>query len=184
MARLREEYNNRIRQEVMTEAGYSNVMEVPTLSKIVINVGAGAAVNEAEALEDIVNIVTTISGQKPIVNKARKAVSAFKIREGMEIGVSVTLRGDRMWEFFDKLVNVVLPRVKDFRGLDVSAFDGSGNYSIGIEDHTVFPEIDANNIKRVRSLQITIVTTAKDNKEGKLLLDKFGFPFKKDVNRG
>lgn len=184
MARLREEYNNRIRQEVMTEAGYSNVMEVPTLNKIVINVGAGAAVNEAEALEDIVNIVTTISGQKPIVNKARKAVSAFKIREGMEIGVSVTLRGDRMWEFFDKLVNVVLPRVKDFRGLDVSAFDGSGNYSIGIEDHTVFPEIDANNIKRVRSLQITIVTTAKDNKEGKLLLDKFGFPFKKDVNRG
>ncbi len=184
MARLREEYNNRIRQEVMTEAGYSNVMEVPTLSKIVINVGAGAAVNEAEALDDIVNIVTTISGQKPIVNKARKAVSAFKIREGMEIGVSVTLRGDRMWEFFDKLVNVVLPRVKDFRGLDVSAFDGSGNYSIGIEDHTVFPEIDANNIKRVRSLQITIVTTAKDNKEGKLLLDKFGFPFKKDVNRG
>lgn len=184
MARLREEYNNRIRQEVMTEAGYSNVMEVPTLNKIVINVGAGAAVNEAEALEDIVNIVTTISGQKPIVNKARKAVSAFKIREGMEIGVSVTLRGDRMWEFFDKLVNVVLPRVKDFRGLDVSAFDGSGNYSIGIEDHTVFPEIDANNIRRVRSLQITIVTTAKDNKEGKLLLDKFGFPFKKDVNRG
>lgn len=184
MARLREEYNNRIRQEIMTETGYINTMEVPTISKIVINVGAGAVVKESEALEDIVDIVTKISGQKPVINKARKAVSAFKIREGMEIGVSVTLRGDMMWEFFDKLVNVVFPRVKDFRGLDPKAFDGAGNYSIGIEDHTVFPEIDANNIRRVRSLEVTIVTTAKNNKEGKLLLDKFGFPFKKDVNRG
>ncbi len=183
MARLREEYNNRIRKEMMEEFGYTNIMEVPTLKKIIVNVGAGAAVREAEALEDIVGIVTQITGQKPVINKARKAVSAFKIREGMEIGVSVILRGDRMWEFFDKLVNVVFPRVKDFRGLDPKAFDGSGNYSVGIEDHTVFPEIDANNIRKVRSLQVTIVTTAKDDKGGKLLLDKFGFPFKKDVNR-
>lgn len=183
MARLREEYNNRIRGEMMKEFGYSNIMEVPTLKKIVVNVGAGAAVKEAEALEDIVGIVTQITGQKPVVNKARKAVAAFKIREGMDIGVSVILRGDRMWEFFDKLVNVVFPRVKDFRGLDLKAFDGAGNYSIGIEDHTVFPEIDANNIRRVRSLQVVIVTTANDDKGGKLLLDKFGFPFKKDVNR-
>ncbi len=183
MARLRDEYNNRIREEIIKEMGYTNIMQVPTLSKIVVNVGAGVVIKEAEALEDIVQIVAQITGQKPVVNKARKAVSAFKIREGMDIGVSVILRGDRMWEFFDKLVNIVFPRVKDFRGLDISAFDGSGNYSIGIDDHTVFPEIDANNIRRVRSLQITIVTTAKDDKEGKLFLDKFGFPFKKDVNR-
>ncbi len=184
MARLREEYNKKIRKELTKELEHSNLMESPTLSKIVINVGAGAALKEAEALEDIVDIVTKISGQKPIINKARKAVSSFKVREGMEIGVSVTLRGNRMWEFFDKLVNIVLPRTKDFRGLDVLAFDGAGNYSIGIEDHTVFPEIDANNIRRVRSLQVTIVTTAKDDKSGKAFLDKFGFPFKKDVNRG
>ncbi|MGI6423223.1 MAG: 50S ribosomal protein L5 [Candidatus Dojkabacteria bacterium] len=183
MARLRDEYNNRIRNELMKEQGYTNVMEVPTLKKIVVNVGAGAAIKEAEALEDIVGIVTQITGQKPVVNRAKKAVSAFKIREGMEIGVSVILRGERMWEFFDKLVNVVFPRVKDFRGLDPEAFDGAGNYSVGIEDHTVFPEIDANNIRRVRSLQVVIVTTAKSDKEAKLFLDKFGFPFKRDVNR-
>lgn len=183
MARLREQYNKKVRKDLAKELGYSNLMEAPTLSKIVINVGAGAALTEAEAMEDIIDIVTKISGQKPVVNKARKAVSAFKVREGMEIGVSVTLRGNRMWEFFDKLVNVVFPRTKDFRGLEVSSFDGAGNYSIGIEDHTVFPEIDANNIRKVRSLQVTIVTSAKDDKGGKAFLDKFGFPFKKDVNR-
>lgn len=184
MARLRDEYNKTIRGDIMKEFGFSNMMEVPTLSKIVVNVGAGDAIREADALEDIIDIVTSITGQKPLVNKAKKAVSSFKVREGMDIGVSVTLRGDRMWEFFDKLVNVVFPRTKDFRGLDVNSFDGSGNYSIGIEDHTVFPEIDANNIRKIRSLQVTIVTTAKDDKAGKILLDKFGFPFKKDVNRG
>lgn len=183
MARLRDEYNKSIRKDLMKELGYSNVMEAPTLKKIVINVGAGAALTEADAMEDIVDIVTKISGQKPVVNKARKAVSAFKVREGMEIGVSVTLRGNRMWEFFDKLVNIVLPRTKDFRGLNVTAFDGSGNYSVGIEDHTVFPEIDANNIRKIRSLEVTIVISAKDDKSGKAFLDKFGFPFKKDVNR-
>lgn len=184
MARLREEYNKKIKKELLKELGYSNIMEVPTLKKIVINVGAGAVLNEADALEDIIDMVTLISGQKPIVNKAKKAVSAFKVREGMDIGVSVTLRGDRMWEFFDKLVNIVFPRTKDFRGLKVSAFDGAGNYSIGIEDHTVFPEIDANNIKKIRSLEVTLVTSAKDDKSGKAFLDKFDFPFKKDVNRG
>ena len=129
------------------------------------------------------NILTQITGQKPIVNKARKAVSAFKIRKGLEIGTSVTLRGDRMWHFFDKLVNITLPRTKDFRGLSPKSFDGSGNYSLGIEDHTVFVEIDSNNVTKIRSLEVTIVTTAKTDKEGKLLLDKFGFPFKKDVNK-
>jgi len=184
MARLREEYNKTLKKELAKELGYSNIMEVPTLKKIVINVGAGASISEPEALEEIVGLVTKISGQKPVVNKARKAVSAFKVREGMEIGVSTILRGNRMWEFFDKLVNIVFPRIKDFRGLNVSAFDGSGNYSIGLEDHTVFPEIDANNIRKIRSLEVTIVTTAKDDKSGKVFLDKFGFPFKKDVNRG
>ena len=133
--------------------------------------------------DEIVNILTQITGQKPIINKARKAVSAFKIRKGLEIGTSVTLRGDRMWHFFDKLVNITLPRTKDFRGLSPKSFDGSGNYSLGIEDHTVFVEIDSNNVTKIRSLEVTIVTTAKTDKEGKLLLDKFGFPFKKDVNK-
>ena len=184
MTRLQEEYNKRIKQELLTEGGFGNVMAVPTLKKIVLNIGAGEAVKDSSALEDMVEILTKISGQKPVVNKARKAISAFKIREGMEIGVSVTLRGDRMWEFFDKLVNIVFPRTKDFRGLNDSAFDGSGNYSIGIEDHTVFPEIDPNNTSKIRSLEITIVTSAKDDESGKMLLDKFGFPFKKDVNKG
>ena len=182
MVRLKEEYNKTIRKELLQEGKFGNMMAVPTLEKIVINVGAGDAIKDSNALNDIVEIITKISGQKPVVNKARKAVSAFKIRQGMEIGVSVTLRGERMWEFFDKLVNIVFPRVKDFRGLDVKSFDGSGNYSIGIDDHTVFPEIDPNNTNKVRSLEITIVTTAKDDKSGKMFLDKFGFPFKKNVN--
>ena len=127
--------------------------------------------------------MTKISGQKPVVNKAKKAVSAFKIREGMEIGVSVTLRGKRMWEFFDKLVNIVLPRTKDFRGLSPKSFDGRGNYSLGIEDHVVFIEIDPNNVTKIRSLEVTIVTTAKNDKDARIFLDKFGFPFRKDVNK-
>lgn len=183
MVRLLEEYNKTVKNEIMKEKGYENPMQVPTLKKIVVNVGAGDAVSNSSALEEIIGILTLITGQKPIVNKAKKAISAFKIRQGLEIGVSVTLRGDRMWEFFDKLVNVVLPRTKDFRGLNPDSFDGAGNYSIGIEDHTVFIEIDPNNVTKVRSLQVTIVTSAKTDEEAKLLLDKFGFPFRKDVNR-
>lgn len=182
MTRLKDEYNKRIRKELVKELGYSNIFEVPTLKKIVINVGAGDAINESDAIEDISGILMQISGQKPVVNKARKAVSSFKLRAGMEIGVSVTLRGDRMWEFFDKLVNIVFPRTKDFRGINSKSLDGSGNISIGIDDHTVFPEIDANNIKKIRSLEVTIVTTAKDDKSSKAFLDKFDFPFIKDVN--
>lgn len=183
MARLREEYNKKIKAEMMKEKEYKNPMQIPTLKKITINVGAGESVSNSSALSEIVEMLTLISGQKPVVNKAKKAISAFKIRKGMEVGVSVTLRGDRMWEFFDKLVNVVLPRTKDFRGLNPESFDGAGNYSIGIEDHTVFIEIDPNNVTKVRSLQVTLVTTARSNEEGKLFLDKFGFPFSKDVNR-
>lgn len=183
MSRLQEEYNKTIKKELIKGQGYSNAMEVPTLKKIVVNVGAGEAVENKQALEEIVEILTKITGQKPIVNKAKKAVSAFKIREGMDIGVSVTLRGGRMWEFFDKLVNIVLPRTRDFRGVSPKSFDGAGNYSLGIEDHTVFVEIDPNNVTKIRSLEVTIVTTARNNKDGKALLDKFGFPFTKNVNR-
>ena len=183
MNRLQEEYNKTISKELMKEQGYNNVMQVPTLKKVVVNVGAGEAVDNKTALEEIVEILTRITGQKPVVNKAKKAVSAFKIREGMEIGVSVTLRGERMWQFFDKLVNIVLPRTKDFRGLNPKSFDGAGNYSLGVEDHTAFVEIDPNNVSKIRSLEVTIVTTARNDKDGKAFLDKFGFPFTKNVNR-
>jgi large subunit ribosomal protein L5 len=183
MPRLKEEYNKKVKDEIMKELGYKNPMQAPTLKKIVVNVGAGEAITNSSALEEIVEMLTVITGQKPIVNKAKKAISAFKVRKGQEVGVSVTLRGDRMWEFFDKLINIVFPRTKDFRGLDPKSFDGAGNYSIGIEDHTVFVEIDANQVSKIRSLQVTIVTTAENDKEGKILLDKFGFPFTKDVNR-
>ncbi len=183
MNRLQEEYNKTVSKELMKEQSYSNVMQVPTLKKIVVNVGAGEAVDNKAALDEIVEILTRITGQKPVVNKAKQAVSAFKIRQGMEIGVSVTLRGERMWQFFDKLVNIVLPRTKDFRGLSPRSFDGAGNYSLGIEDHTVFIEIDPNNVSKIRSLEVTIVTSAMNDKDGKALLDKFGFPFTKNVNR-
>jgi large subunit ribosomal protein L5 len=183
MARLKEEYNKKIKKELMKDKGYDNPMGVPTLEKIVVNVGAGEATTDSSALDDIVEILTLITGQKPIVNKAKKAISAFKVRKGMDVGVSVTLRGDRMWEFFDKLVNVAFPRTKDFRGLSPDSFDGAGNYSVGIEDHTVFVEIDPNRVAKIRSLQVTIVTTAETDEEAKELLDKFGFPFRKDVNR-
>ena len=183
MSRLREEYKNKIMKELLKEEGFSNVMAVPTLKKIVLNVGVSEATTNSEVIEEMVGILTQISGQKPIVTKAKKAISSFKVREGMDLGVAVTLRGERMWDFFDKLVNVVFPRTKDFRGLSVTSFDGAGNYSIGIEDHTVFPEIDANNVRKIRSLQVTIVTTAKEDKSAKMFLDKFGFPFREDVNK-
>jgi large subunit ribosomal protein L5 len=183
MVRLKEEYNKKIKKEIMKEKGYDNLMAVPTLKKIVVNVGAGESVTNSSALEEIVEILTLITGQKPIINKAKKAISAFKIRKGMDVGVSVTLRGDRMWVFFDKLVNIAFPRTKDFRGLNPDSFDGAGNYSVGIEDHTVFVEIDPNRVAKIRSLQVTIVTTAETDEEAKILLDKFGFPFRKDVNR-
>ncbi len=156
MNRLQEEYNKTISKELMKEQNYTNVMQVPTLKKIVVNVGAGEAVDNKAALDEIVEMLTRITGQKPVVNKAKKAVSAFKIRQGMEIGVSVTLRGERMWQFFDKLVNIVLPRTKDFRGLSPRSFDGAGNYSLGREDHTVVIEIDPNNVSKIRSLEVTI----------------------------
>jgi len=182
MSRLREEYNNKIRKELLKEKEFSNVMAVPTLEKIILNVGVSEATTNGEAIEELVGVLTQISGQKPVVTKAKKAISSFKVRAGMDLGVAVTLRGERMWDFFDKLINIVFPRTKDFRGLSLNSFDGAGNYSIGIEDHTVFPEIDANNVRKIRSLQVTIVTTTKEDKSAKMFLDKFGFPFREDVN--
>ena len=179
MARLHEEYNKRIKKELMDERKYQSIMQVPTLEKIVINVGVGEALTNKGAIDEVGEILMKISGQKPVVNKAKKAVSAFKVREGMEIGESVTLRGDRMWEFFDKLVNIVLPRTKDFRGLSPKAFDGHGNYSLGIDDHTVFIEINPNEVNKIRSLEVTLVTTARTDDEARAFLDKFGFPFRK-----
>ncbi|MCA9376677.1 50S ribosomal protein L5 [Candidatus Nomurabacteria bacterium] len=180
MARLKEIYEKEIKVELLKEGGYRNVMEVPTLRKIVVNSGVGEATTNSSAIEEVVEIIELITGQKAVVSKSKKAVSTFKLREGMDIGVYTTLRGEKMWEFFDKLVNVVFPRTKDFRGVSYKAFDGSGNYSLGIEEHTVFPEIDPNKVQKLRSLQVTIVTSAQDDKDAKLLLDKFGFPFKKD----
>lgn len=183
MTRLQELYNKTYRKELMKELGLDNVMAVPTIQKIVINSGVGEAVTNSSAIEEMSEVLTLISGQKPVVNKAKKAIAAFKIREGLEIGVSVTLRGAKMWEFFDKLVNVVFPRTKDFRGVNPKAFDGAGNYSVGITEHTVFPEIDANKVQKIRPLQLTIVTSTRDDKMARALLDKFGFPFRKDVNK-
>ncbi|MCD4756322.1 50S ribosomal protein L5 [bacterium] len=182
MSRLRDQYNKKTRKQLLKEGKYPNIMAVPNLEKIVLNVGVGEATSNSEAIDEVVEILTLISGQKPLINKAKKAISTFKLREGVDIGVSVTLRGERMWDFFDKLVNVVFPRTKDFRGLSPKSFDGAGNYSIGIEDHTVFPEIDVNNTRKIRSMQVTLVNTAKDDKGAKMFLDKFGFPFIKDVN--
>lgn len=178
-ARLKEEFNNRIRKELLTEKGFKNLMEVPTLTKIVVNAGVGEATTNKGALDEMSGIFEQITGQKPVLTKAKKAVSAFKVREGMEVGIMVTLRGDRMWEFMDKLVNVVLPRTKEFRGLNPNAFDGAGNYALGIKEHTVFPEIDTNKVQKIRPLQIIFVTTAKNNDAARAFLDKFGFPFKK-----
>lgn len=183
MTRLQELYNKTYRNELMKELGLTNVMAVPTIKKIVINSGVGEAVTNSSAIEEMVEILTLIAGQKPVINKSKKAIAAFKIREGLDIGVSVILRGAKMWQFFDKLVNVVFPRTKDFRGVSAKAFDGAGNYSLGIVEHTVFPEIDPNRVQRIRPLQVTIVTNTKKNDEARALLNKFGFPFKTDGNK-
>lgn len=180
MARLKDLYNKQYRQELLKEGGYSNIMEVPRIEKVTINTGVGDATKTSSAIDEAVEILTLISGQKPVVSKSKKAVSAFKVRENMDIGVHVTLRGELMWEFLDKLISVVLPRTTDFRGLSTKAFDGQGNYSIGIPEHTVFVEIDTNKVQKLRGLQVNIVTSAKNNESAKMLLDKFGFPFKKD----
>ena len=182
MNRLKKLYTTKYREELKKELSLKSVMAVPKLQKIVVNCGVGEATSNSEALKETMEMVELITGQKPVLTKAKKAVATFKIRKGDNIGVMTILRGERMWDFFDKLVNVTLPRIKDFHGFSPKAFDGSGNYSFGIEDHIVFPEVDPNKVQRIRSLQVTLVFSSSENEHSKAFLNKFGFPFSKHGN--
>ena len=177
--RLKEQYDTEFKGRLKEELGLDNIMRVPRLAKIVVNMGAGDAAADAKLIDGVVADLRTITGQQPKVNKARKSVSNFKIREGQAIGAHVTLRGDRMWEFFDRLVALAIPRIRDFRGLSPNGFDGRGNYSFGVTEQLIFPEIDYDKVQKVRGMDITLVTTAETDAEGKALLDAFGFPFRR-----
>jgi large subunit ribosomal protein L5 len=179
MNRLHEKYNTTVVPALVKEFSYTTVMQAPKLDKIVINIGVGDAIADAKALETAVAELTQIAGQKPIITKAKKSIANFKLREGMEIGCKVTLRGERMYQFLDKLVNIALPRVRDFRGVSKNAFDGRGNYTLGIKEQLIFPEINFDKVTRVRGMDIVIVTTAKTNEEGRALLAGLGMPFEK-----
>jgi large subunit ribosomal protein L5 len=179
MARLKETYQNEILPALMAEHSYSNTMEVPKVLKVIVNMGVGEAKTEAKAIDGAVKDLAAITGQKPIVTRAKKSIASFKLREGMQIGVKVTLRGERMYEFLDRLLSLALPRVRDFKGLS-DKFDGDGNYTLGLTEQLVFPEIDYDSIDKTRGMNITIVTTAKTDGEAKTLLTQMGFPFKKD----
>jgi large subunit ribosomal protein L5 len=175
--RLKDRYRQELVPQLQEELGYANAMQVPRLEKIVVNMGVGEAARDAKVLDGALEDLTTITGQRPLVTKARKSIASFKLREGMSIGAKVTLRGDRMWEFLDRLLATALPRIRDFRGLDPDGFDGRGNYTIGITEQLVFPEIDYDKVSAVRGMDITVVTTAKTNEEGLALLRALGFPF-------
>ena len=177
--RLKEQYDNEIKQQLMEELELDNVMRVPRLTKIVVNMGAGDAAADAKLIDGVVEDLRIITGQQPKVNRARKSVSNFKLREGQAIGANVTLRGDRMWEFFDRLIALAIPRIRDFRGLSPNGFDGRGNYSLGVTEQLIFPEIDYDKVMKVRGLDITLVTTAETDEQGRALLDAFGFPFRR-----
>jgi large subunit ribosomal protein L5 len=178
--RLKAKYDDEIRAALKEQLEVPNVMQVPRLEKIVINMGVGAAVSQPSLLEGAVKDLTTISGQKPIITKAKKSIAGFKLREENAIGTKVTLRGARMWEFLDRLISLAIPRIRDFRGLNPNSFDGNGNYTFGVTEQLIFPEVDYDSIDTTRGMDITIVTTAKTNAEGKALLDAFGFPFKRE----
>jgi large subunit ribosomal protein L5 len=176
MPRLKARFRDEVVPQLQQELGLRNVMEVPRLDKIVINMGVGDALRDARMLDAAVEDLTIIAGQKPVVTKARKSIAGFKLREGNAIGAKVTLRGDRMWEFYDRLVSLALPRIRDFRGLDPRAFDGRGNYTFGVTEQLIFPEIDYDKVAQVRGMDITIVTTARTDDEGRALLLALGFP--------
>lgn len=176
-ARLKELYFSEILEQLQNEVGYENPYEVPRLEKIVLNSGLGEAIANNRALDAAVDDLATISGQRPVVTRAKKSIAAFRLREGMPIGVKVTLRGDRMYEFFDRLTNTALPRIRDFRGVSPNSFDGRGNYTLGIQEQIIFPEIDYDRIDRARGLEVSIVTTAETDEEGRRLLDLLGMPF-------
>lgn len=177
--RLKEKYVNEVVPALKEQLQLANVNDVPRLEKVVVNMGVGAAVQDAKQLDAAIEDLRIITGQQPMVTRAKKSIAGFKIRQGMPIGAKVTLRGDRMWEFFDRLVTAAIPRVRDFRGLPISSFDGRGNYSMGVTEQLIFPEIDYDKVDRVRGMDITFVTTAKTDEEAKALLDAFGFPFKR-----
>jgi large subunit ribosomal protein L5 len=178
MPRLKELYQEQVVPTLKKELGYANVMQVPRLEKVVVNIGMGEALQNAKSLDAAVQDLMTITGQRPIITRARKSIAAFKLRAGNPIGVKVTLRGDRMWDFLDRLFNVALPRQRDFRGISPDAFDGRGNYSLGLREQLVFPEIDYDKIDKIRGMEITIVTTAETDEEGFHLLRYLGMPFR------
>lgn len=178
-ARLREKYRSEVHDELKKKLGVTNPMLVPTLDKIVVNMGVGEAINDSKLIDAAVEDLTIITGQRPKVNKSRKSIANFKLREGMAVGASVTLRGDRMWEFLDRLIAVAIPRIRDFRGLNPNSFDGRGNYSFGVTEQLIFPEIDYDKVVKVRGMDVTIGTTAKDDEGGRALLEAFGFPFRR-----
>ncbi len=180
--RLKQRYENELRDQLKGSLDLGNVMLVPRLDKIVINMGVGRAVGQPSLLEGAVRDLTVITGQKPLVTRAKKSIAGFKLREGNAVGAKVTLRGDRMWEFFDRLVSLAIPRVRDFRGLPPRGFDGRGNYTFGVTEQLIFPEINYDRIDAPRGMDISIVTTARTNAEGRALLDAFGFPFRKEGN--
>ena len=178
--RLRVRYDDEIRAALKEQLGLGNVMQVPRFEKIVINMGVGAAVSQPSLLEGAQRDLEQITGQKPVVTRAKKSIAGFKLREGNPIGAKVTLRGDRMWEFLDRLIALAIPRIRDFRGLPPTGFDGRGNYTFGVTEQLIFPEIDYDKVDAPRGMDITIVTTARTNAEGRALLDAFGFPFKRE----
>lgn len=178
-SRLKEKYNNEVIKSLMEKFEYENVMEVPKVEKVIINMGVGEARDNPKVLESAVKDLETISGQKPVVTQAKKSIANFKLREGMNVGTKVTLRGQRMYEFLDKLMNVALPRVRDFRGVSSTAFDGRGNYALGIKEQLIFPEIEYDDIDAIRGLDIVIVTTANTDEEARVFLEEMGMPFRK-----
>jgi large subunit ribosomal protein L5 len=177
--RLKKQYNEKIKASLQKQFGYKNAMMTPRLEKVVINMGVGDAVNDRKAVEQAVEELTKISGQKPVITKAKKSIASFKLRDGMAVGCKVTLRKDRMYEFLDRLVTVALPRVRDFRGLSPKSFDGRGNYALGLKEHIVFPEINYDQVEKVRGMDIIVCTTAKSDAEARALLTEFNFPFRK-----
>ena len=177
--RFKEKYNTEVRDALKEQLGLENVMQVPRLQKIVINMGLGDAVQDGKLVDSAVADLRIIAGQQPRINRARKSIANFKLREDMPIGASVTLRGDRMWEFFDRLVSLAIPRIRDFRGLSPKGFDGRGNYSFGVTEQLIFPEIEYDNVAKVRGMDITFVTTAQNDEQGRAFLDAFGFPFRR-----
>ncbi len=179
MNRLRETYETKVKDELTKKFEYTTVMQVPKIEKIVLNVGCGDAVSNSKVIDDVVDELAAIAGQKPMITKAKKSIAGFKLREDMPIGAKVTLRGERMYDFLDKLISISLPRVRDFRGISANSFDGRGNYTLGVKEQLIFPEVNFDKVKKIRGLDIVIVTTANSDEEGRELLTLLGMPFKK-----